>query len=607
MLKLTDNTAVTFLKKLFNVMFESSIYPEEWTKAIIVPILKKGDPNLPTNYRGISLLSLISKCYTFILNKRLVHWIEANNKLTESQAGFRKGYSTTDHIFTLNAIIEKCFSKRGGKLYACFVDLKSAFDSVQRKSLFDVLMKYNINGKFIKSIIAIYKSVLSCVRTEDNLTEFFDCPVGLRQGCVLSPIMFSLFINEIAEAVDNRGMHGIQLLPGLVELFILLFADDIVLLSQTAMGLQNQIHILVETCKSLQLTINDEKTKVMVFRKGGYLGKNEKWKLDGKELDVVNEYNYLGFLFTTKISMKRGVEALAVKGRRACMGCIKCMFRLNGMHKDSFFRIFDAQVQPVLLYASELWGLHRLDNVEKIHTLACKRFLNVHLRVPNKFVYGELGRYPLYINSAIRCFRYWLKLLNLDMSRLPKQAYIMLKNMDEKGKVCWATHVRNTLFRLGFGYVWLQQSIGNEKMFLSELKQRMIDMYKQEWHSSVTTKHIFQNYRIFKEDFGTERYFEQLQDKRFRDCYIKLRLGVLPINGSWFRSLFGKNDNLCSLCLTIEDENHFIFSCPLHLKLRQKYINARFVNFTNFLKFGNQDDIYKLSVYLFLALKTRLA
>ena len=90
-------------------------------------------------------------------------------------------------------------------------------------------------------------------------------------------------------------MHGIQMLPGWAELFLLLFADDIVLLSDTARGLQNQIDLLNEACKRLFLNINENKTKVMVFRKGGFLGRNEKWTLNGTFLEIVNEYNYLGF------------------------------------------------------------------------------------------------------------------------------------------------------------------------------------------------------------------------------------------------------------------------------------------------------------------------
>ena len=121
-----------------------------------------------------------------------------------------------------------------------------------------------------------------CVRIGDRLTEFFDCPAGLRQGCILSPMLFSLFINEIASSVEQQGMHGIQLLPGLVEIFLLLFADDIVLISDTPRGLQNQLDVLSSACKDLFLHINTDKTKVMVFRKGGFLGQTRKvasrWK-----------------------------------------------------------------------------------------------------------------------------------------------------------------------------------------------------------------------------------------------------------------------------------------------------------------------------------------
>lgn len=287
------------------------------------------------------------------------------------------------------------------------------------------------------------------------------------------------------------------------------------------------------------------------------------------------------------------------------MGCIKCVYKLSDISRDCFFKIFDTQVQPVLLYASELWGLHRLDRVEKVHTLACKRFLNVYLRVPNKHVYGELGRYPLYVNSSVRCFKYWFKLLKMDRSRIPKQAYIMLKNIDEKGKTCWVTYVKNTLFRLGYGIVWLEQGIGNEKVFLVELKQRLIDTFSQEWHSSVVTKDVFSHYCLFKDNCLRENYFDYL-DKRLRDAFVKLRLGVLPLGASSFRRLFANNTNTkCKLCLTVEDERHFIFDCPLYSDIRKKYITALNCDYISLLKFGSANDIYKLAMFLFLALKRR--
>ena len=161
----------------------------------------------------------------------------------------------------------------------------------------------------------------------------------------------------------------------------------------------------------------------------------------------------------------------------------------------------------MLLYASEVWGLNRLSNIESVHLFACKRFLNVQLKTPNKFIYGETGRYPLFVISYVRCIRYWLKVLKMDTVMLPKQAYNMLLIMEQNGKQCWASQVKKTLFELGFGFVWDQQGVGNENWFLKFFKQRCIDIFQQEWFSSVSSSRMFQQYNTFKLSFEIEKYF----------------------------------------------------------------------------------------------------
>ena len=163
-----------------------------------------------------------------------------------------------------------------------------------------------MTGIFLNSLRAMYASLMSCVRVNNQITDYIDCPVGVRQGCVLSPTLFSMFVNQITEEMTQKGKQGFQYLPGLTELFILLFADDIALISLTPRGLQNQLNVLNDCCKRIKLNVNTQKTKVMVFRKGGYLGARDVFYFDGTKLDIVNKYCYLGYNFTTQISHKIG-------------------------------------------------------------------------------------------------------------------------------------------------------------------------------------------------------------------------------------------------------------------------------------------------------------
>ena len=126
LLKNSQETVVPFLTSCVNHLFNNSLFPEQWAKALLVPIHKKGRINDPDNYRGISLLSILSKCYTYVLNKRLEVWAEGQGKLVEEQGGFRKGRSSVDHIFVMISMVEKALTKSKGKLYVAFVDFRKA-------------------------------------------------------------------------------------------------------------------------------------------------------------------------------------------------------------------------------------------------------------------------------------------------------------------------------------------------------------------------------------------------------------------------------------------------------------------------------------------------
>ena len=152
-----------------------------------------------------------------------------------------------------------------------------------------------------RAIKSMY-DVKTRVRAGGDLTQDFMCPRGLKQGDICSPILFSLFINELAIEIIQNGKHGITLSPELIQILIMFFADDVVLLSYTVIGLQQQLNILKDTAKKLGLVVNLQKSNVAVFRNGGHIAAREKWFYDGMKLEIVNQYQYFGVIFSTGLT-----------------------------------------------------------------------------------------------------------------------------------------------------------------------------------------------------------------------------------------------------------------------------------------------------------------
>jgi hypothetical protein len=135
------------LLQLLNTLFETKDFPDEWTTSMIIPIFKKGDRDLPDNYRPISLICTGLKLLTSILSKRLATWIDKNNKISEYQTGFRSGTGTMEQVFTLMTIMQKKLQESGGKLYAAFFDIKSAFDSPPHHKLWQRMKHLGVGKK----------------------------------------------------------------------------------------------------------------------------------------------------------------------------------------------------------------------------------------------------------------------------------------------------------------------------------------------------------------------------------------------------------------------------------------------------------------------------
>ncbi|MCO5582230.1 hypothetical protein L7F22_036122 [Adiantum nelumboides] len=237
-------------------------FPESWTEHTIVPIHKPGDTMDPSTYRTIMIGPILAKLYGAILEEELSSLAEGEGMRTPGQAGFRRAFSTIDHIFTLRCLIDQT-RVRKRRLYSCFVDFRKAFDTVPKERLFRRLAALGIGEEMTWGIYALYEHVSGRVRCPGGLSDTLVSTIGVKQGCPLSPTLFGLYIDEIVDFILHRGGEGVDISGTTVH--ILLYADDIVLVSETAVGLQLHLQALDDFCSQRGLTVNLGKTKVLIF------------------------------------------------------------------------------------------------------------------------------------------------------------------------------------------------------------------------------------------------------------------------------------------------------------------------------------------------------
>ena len=239
-----------------------------------------------------------------------------------------------------------------------------------------------------------------------KLSDFFESYVGVKQGEPLSPLLFIIFINDMANEIASGDITACTLTQ--IQIFLLLFADDTVLFAETAADLQLLLDNLKVYCNKWNISVNIDKSKVVVF-KSGYRRINCRLYFDNTEIEIVSSFTYL---WVTLISNERFFQAQKSLAEQAN----KALFSLNKLFdKDSLnitekLKLFDSMVLPILNYGCEIWGFHPAPNIEAVHLKFLKQLLKVRYQTSSAMVYGELGRVPLIIKRKERILNIGLRL-----------------------------------------------------------------------------------------------------------------------------------------------------------------------------------------------------
>ena len=329
------------------------------------------------------------------------------------------------------------------------------------------------------------------------------------------------------------------------------------------------------------------KTKAMVFRKRGGLKRGETWLYNGYPVEVVNNFNYLGVIFNYTGNYTLNQEHLMGKGLKA-MNILLANCRKYKLKPKILCQLFDAFIGSTLSYACEIWGFTKSKELERLHLRFCKQILGVNMRTSNVGVYGELGRYPLYIGRYVRIIKYWSKIVRTDniiISVIYKQA---LSDCDN-GYSNWASNVKKMLYEFGCGYVWEAQTTFDLKSFHIEFKRRLVDNFIQNWNTDVANNRVMYLYVNFKDSFAYEHYLDALPyDLRFYMSRLRLASHSLRVQtGRFGVNRLERNLRLCLICNTvdIEDEYHFILVCKTLSEIRKKYIKKYYYTRPSVYKF----------------------
>ena len=639
-LKAGSNVLAKPITKLFNHILLSHSYPEQWSVNILSTIHKGGSKDNLDNYRGISVSSCFAKLYGAVLSSRLEKTISEFDLIGSNQIGFLKGHRTSDHIFVVNLLINKVVKKLGKALYTAFIDLRKAYDTINRNYLFSKLWSFGFEGEVLYSLQSMYKCVYQRIKLQNNLLEPVASELGLRQGCNLSPLLFNLFIEHIKFEFDAKCD---QVCLADKQLSHLLYADDLLLISTSQSGLQRCLDKIQAYFSRFKLSVNLKKSNIMVFNKTGKIPKHLLFRIGNDQVDFATRYKYLGTLLSSSGSYKPAIENLNEKSRKAYFSLLTILKNID-FDQGVCLKIFDTAIKPILTYNSEIWTqlspqqikiFRKIENVtgqtkfifesllpntDTLHLKMCKSILGVNRSCSNLAVFGELGRLPMVANCIKRMLLFFHRLISLSDDSLLANAAIESISLHEEGKFSWMSSALGFLKALG-----IDPDISRIKNLRFSTFKRMVSVslkncYERYWAKNIKDStgtsnkggNKLRTYAIFKRIFHCEPY-TKLSDKESRRWLAKFRCSDHSLRiETGRRQGLKPEERICLMCdnMTVEDEFHFLISCPKYDQLRHKlvkYISEKVPNldslplehkFTYILSCENLNSIRRLVSFL---------
>lgn len=556
---------------LVGIVWDSQEIPLAWQEALVVPIPKPGDPSIVDNYRGISLIAVGLKIIMSVVTQRITLALEKKGLLRKEQSGFRTREECLAQVATFVEIVKRQINC-GKKAYACFVDLTKAYDTVSHEALLWKMKKIGIWGRCYRLFVDLYKNSTLKVRLPSGLSGSVSVRRGVRQGCVSSPLLFNIFINDMLDETQKWGVK----VPGVGErLPGLLFADDSACLTSSTTLLQKSMDAIARWSDLWEMSVGPSKCGVMGFGKGMERVNNKVWTLQGHQIKVVTNYKYLGYMIsndmldTLHLERNHSMFNGALQAARPFLCNISIPLEIRKL----FFR---GSLLPLALWGSEIWGM-RADKAAKLQKL-----VNVGMRwligssskssiAPTDCLQKELGILPVHAMASARKARLWAKAPSLKT-----WLSLLVKNPNYGRRLgTWLNICPNWLGKYVPNYLefFADDGLGSQRM-ATETKKAVTKVIQDKataHHSDIYS----QNEYIKSNDFHKTALSMHSVSKHL--CIIsKIRVG-----GFWtFQRLANigliskEYSNMCPCCNEdiAEDVVHLFLGCRAWDEARKEFL-----------------------------------
>ena len=598
---------------LFNKILSVGCYPNLWKTDILNPIHKSDEKNDPNNFRGIALASCFGKLYTKLMRNRLETFCNKNNIIDGCQGSGKKNSRTADHLVVIRFLIDKIVKGEKGKLFACFVDIKKAFDFTPRNVLFyNLLNDYGVGGKFLNILMEMYTNHRVFVRVAGGLLQPITTTIGLKQGCGISPLLFNLFINKLPSVFDH-ACDPVYL--GGKPLSSLLWADDLMIMSRSSVGLQTAIDRTFTFYQNLGLELNTTKTKVLIFNNRGLKLNNYQFTAGGNNVEVVDSYQYLGIKLKASGSMQLAVTELFDKANRAWFSISNILYTNKRLAVKKAFKLFDCLIRPILLYACEFWLplvlqkkcfenkanlLKGWENFggEILNQKLCRMLLSVHKRASRLAVLGELGRYPLLIPAIKLCLKYECNLARSNDDSLINRTWLEMKQMPHLDT--YYSRVQNIKSLLNIPA--LHGTMDTVSCHLDKRIKGSFDMFYLDQINQLKIgrdsldHNKLRFYKQLKGTFKVEPYIENICNRSQRAWLSRYRVSAHRLRietGRYSSPVTPVSDRTCLFCDSndLDDEQHFILHCHTFTLKRNCFFGRMSALVPNFMSMSDRDKL----------------